>query len=143
MLLGAEVLLETMVSLQAGTIHRVPQEESKATYAPIMNKSLGRIDWSKSANYINNLIRGTYPWPGAFSTYEGKVFKLFSAETAGEDEGNECSGCISRVSEDSITVSCGTGSLRIKELQFENEKRMDVEAYLRGHEIKVGAILGE
>lgn len=141
--LGAEVLKETMVLLQAGTAPRIPQEESNATYAPIMSKSLGRIDWSKSAYDINNLIRGTYPWPGAFSTYEGKVFKLFSAEAAGDNERNECTGCISRVSEDSITVSCGVGSLVIKELQFENEKRMDVEAYLRGHEITTGTKLGE
>lgn len=143
MLLGAEVLKETMVLLQAGTVPRVPQEESKATYAPIMSKSLGRIDWYKSAYDISNLIRGTYPWPGAFSTYEGKVFKLFSAEAAGDNESNECTGCISRVSEDSITVSCGAGSLVIKELQFENEKRMDAEAYLRGHEIRTGTKLGE
>lgn len=143
MLLGATVLAETMVLLQDGTVPRIPQEESGATYAPIMNKSLGRVDWSKSASDIKNLIRGTYPWPGAFSTYEGKVFKIFSAEIAGDDKGNECEGCISRVSGDSITVSCGTGSLIIKELQFENEKRMDVEAYLRGHEIKAGTKLGE
>jgi len=143
MLLGAAVLEETIVLLEAGTALRFPQEESKATYAPIMNKSLGRIDWSKAASDISNLIRGTYPWPGAFSTYEGRVFKIFSAKAAGEDERNECPGCISRVSADSITVSCGTGSLMINELQFENEKRMDVEAYLRGHEIKTGTKLGE
>ncbi|HWR61360.1 MAG TPA: methionyl-tRNA formyltransferase, partial [Clostridia bacterium] len=141
--LGAAVLEETMVLLELGRVPRTPQNESEATYAPIMTKSLGRIDWSRDVKAINNLIRGTYPWPGAFSTYEGRAFKIFKAEAIENVSGNKSCGCISRVSKDSIIVSCGTGSLRITELQFENEKRMDVEAYLRGHEIAVGVILGD
>jgi len=141
--LGAAVLEETMALLKAGGAPRIPQQESEATYAPIMSKALGRIDWSKDAKAISNLIRGTYPWPGAFSAYEGRVFKIFRAEAIENTSRNESCGCIIRVSKDSITVSCGTGSLKITELQFENEKRMDAEAYLRGHEIAVGTMLGD
>jgi methionyl-tRNA formyltransferase len=106
-----------------------------------MTKALGRIDWSKDASQIRNLIRGTYPWPGAFSIYCGKVFKIMCAELSEPDVKNEKWGSILKVEKDSIIVSCGTGNLRILELQFENEKRMSVEAYLRGHGITEGAVL--
>lgn len=141
--LGASVLSETMELLAAGTVKRIPQNNAEATYAPIMTKALGRIDWSKDAYEIRNLVRGTYPWPGAFSTYNGKVFKVLSAEVCEYGVKNEKWGSITSVNRDSIVISCGTGSLRVKELQFENEKRMSVEAYLRGHEITAGTILGQ
>jgi len=140
--LGASVLSETMKLLSAGMIQRIPQNSEEATYAPIMTKALGRIDWAKDANQIINLVRGTYPWPGAFSTYNGKVFKILSAEACESGVKHEKWGSIKSVNRDSIVVSCGTGSLRIKELQFENEKRMNAEAYLRGHEVTLGVMLG-
>lgn len=139
--LGAAALSETLELLEKGELVRTPQNGGEATYAPIMTKSLGRIDWSKSAVEVRNLIRGTYPWPGAFSAYCGRIFKIMSAEVCDADVKHDNYGCITRVEKESIVVSCGTGSLRIKELQFENEKRMSAEAYLRGHEIKAGTIL--
>jgi methionyl-tRNA formyltransferase len=141
--LGASILAETLELLKKGEFPRTPQENKEATYAPIMTKALGRIDWSKTASEIRNLIRGTYPWPGAFSMYKGKKFKVFSAIDLNDNTRNENYGCVNQVEKDSITISCGTGSLKILELQFENEKRMEVEAYLRGHEIEVGVKLGE
>lgn len=143
MLLGASVLSETMELIEKGNAPRIQQDNNLATYAPIMEKSLGSIDWTKPAQEIKNLIRGTYPWPGAYSTYNGKVFKIFATEIADKDTTNEDPGCISIVGKDSITITCGKGSLRISELQFQNEKRMAVEAYLRGHEILAGAVLGK
>ncbi len=141
MALGAEVLSETLELMEKGEVPRVPQDHKEATYAPIMSKALGRIDWSKSAEEIRNLIRGTYPWPGAFSTYKGKVFKIMSAEVLDPVVKYEKWGTIISVDKDTIIAGCGSGSLGIKELQFENEKRMSVEAYLRGHEIEVGTML--
>ncbi|HWQ30528.1 MAG TPA: methionyl-tRNA formyltransferase [Negativicutes bacterium] len=143
MLLGASVLSETMELIQKGNAPRITQDSSNATYAPIMDKKLGSIDWTKSAPDIRNLIRGTYPWPGAYSTYNGKVFKIFAADIVDNDTPNKNPGCISRVGRNSITVACGKGSLRISELQFQNEKRMAVEAYLRGHEILEDTVLGQ
>lgn len=140
--LGAAALSETMATLAEGRISRIPQNNEEATYAPIMTKALGRIDWSKNAESIKNLIRGTYPWPAAFSTYSGKVFKVIGTEVLNSDEKHEKWGSIAKVEKDSIIVNCGMGSLKITELQFENEKRMSVEAYLRGHDIEIGAILG-
>jgi len=139
--LGAEVLIDTMKLIEEGRAPRIPQDNEKATYAPIMTKALGRIDWSKNAGQIKNLIRGAYPWPGAYSSYEGKSFKVFKAAAEGNEKNNEW-GRITGVDKESFTVSCGEGNLRIMELQFENEKRMSVEAYLRGHNIKEGTKLG-
>lgn len=139
--LGAAVLSETMLILTEGRISRIPQNNEEATYAPIMTKALGRIDWSKDAKIIRNLIRGTYPWPAAFSQYGGKVFKIISAEAFDCGEKHDKWGSIAKVESDCIVVNCGIGSLKITELQFENEKRMSVEAYLRGHDIEIGTIL--
>lgn len=140
--LGAETLLETLKMVEAGTAPRTPQNSEAATYAPIMTKTLGKIDWSKDAASIKNLVRGTCPWPGAFSSYNGKSFKIFEADVnmEGNHEDKE-PGTITAVNKDSFTVACGSGSLDIRELQFENEKRMSVEAYLRGHLIEKGIIL--
>ncbi|MEA4846393.1 MAG: methionyl-tRNA formyltransferase, partial [Clostridiaceae bacterium] len=140
--LGASVLRDTMTLLTEAKIKRIPQNDAEATYAPIMTKALGRIDWSMDAGKINDLIRGTYPWPGAFSSYKGKVFKIFIAQALNDNVKNKDYGYIRQADKDSIVVSCGTGSLRIKELQFENEKRMSAEAYLRGHEIAEEVKLG-
>ena len=76
--LGASALSETIELLISGKIERIPQNNEEATYAPIMTKELGRIDWSKDASDVRNLIRGTYPWPGAFSSYNGKIFKILN-----------------------------------------------------------------
>ncbi|HOE56756.1 MAG TPA: methionyl-tRNA formyltransferase [Bacillota bacterium] len=134
--LGASALSDTLKLLMEGKAGRFPQNDSEASYAPIMNKALGRINWAKSAEEIRNLIRGTYPWPGAFSSYNGKIFKIFKSTTLKDEVWNEDHGLIRRVERDGIVVGCGTGSLRIEELQFENEKRMSAEAYLRGHSIE-------
>lgn len=139
--LGAEVLTETMECLVKGSIPRTPQNNAAATYAPIMTKALGKIDWSRNAHEIKNLIRGTYPWPGAFSSYKGRVFKIMKAQAVETNEKHEKCGNILKVEKDCIVISCGTGSLKILELQFENEKRMSTEAYLRGHEIIEGVML--
>jgi methionyl-tRNA formyltransferase len=141
--LGAVVLSETISMMIEGKIERIPQNNEEATYAPLMTKELGRIDWSRTAEEIKNLIRGTYPWPVAFSLYKGKRFKILSAQALDVNEKNEDYGSISQVHKDSIFVSCGSGSLKILELQFENEKRMNVDAYLRGHSIDRGVRLGE
>ena len=68
---GADVLIETLKQIEKGTAHRIPQNHEEFTYAPMMNKALGEINWSKSAREIHNLVRGVNPWPSAYTTYEG------------------------------------------------------------------------
>jgi len=134
---GAEVLIDTLKLIESGTAPRIPQDHSQHTYAPMLDKTTGKIDWSKAARDIYNLIRGTYPWPGAYSSYLDKNFKIFSSEVYDEDAVNADYGKICELGKDYIMVSCGKGFLKILELQFENEKRMGVEAYLRGHNIDI------
>lgn len=141
--LGASALSETIELMISGKIERIQQNNEEATYAPIMTKELGRIDWSKDAKDVRNLIRGTYPWPGAFSSYNGRIFKILSSQALDDNIKNDNYGYISRGNKDSIVVSCGNGSLKILELQFENGKPMSAEAYLRGHKMDEGTKLGE
>lgn len=134
-IVGAEVLIETLKLIEQGIAPRIPQNHEEHTYAPMLDKNTGKIDWSKSAREIYNLIRGTYPWPGAYSTYMAKKFKILNSEIYDENVINAEAGKIKEIGKDFILVSCSKGFIKIMELQFENEKRMGVEAYLRGHDI--------
>lgn len=134
-IVGAEVLIETLKLIEQGIAPRIPQNHEEYTYAPMLEKNTGKIDWSKSAREIYNLIRGTYPWPGAYSTYMAKKFKILNSEIYDENVINAEAGKIKEIGKDFILVSCSKGFIKIMELQFENEKRMGVEAYLRGHDI--------
>lgn len=138
---GAKVLIDTLELIKEGRAPRIPQDHEQHTHAPMLSKTTGKIDWSKSATDIYNLIRGTYPWPGAYSTYKGNNFKIFSSEACEEDKMSSDYGRICEIGKDFIKVSCGKGFIKIKELQFQNEKRMGVEAYLRGHNIDVNTQL--
>jgi len=140
--IGAEVLVRTLEAISSGKALRTKQNHEEATYAPILVKNRGKIDWSWDSKRINNLIRGTYPWPGAFSYYDGEMFKIFSAKTIDEEKANAEHGKIMKINKDSIVVSCGKGFLSISEIQFENQRKMDVEAYLRGHSIELNTYLG-
>jgi methionyl-tRNA formyltransferase len=139
--IGAEVLIETLKLIEEEKAPRIPQDHSQHTYAPMLEKSTGKINWSKSAREIYNLIRGTYPWPGAYSSYNGKKFKVFSSEIYDENKVNADYGNIHEIGRDYIMIACGKGFIKIFELQFENEKRMNVEAYLRGHNLEIGSKL--
>lgn len=139
--LGAETLIETIELIYKGKATRMKQNHEDATYAPILTKEIGKIDWSMDAVSIKNLIRGTYPWPGAYSFYDGNMFKIFTADIEGDEITNVDWGKVHKVKKDSFTVKCGKGYLKVKEVQFENQKRMSVEAYLRGHSIDEGKIL--
>jgi methionyl-tRNA formyltransferase len=134
---GAEVLIETLALIEQEKAPRTPQNHDEHTYAPMLDKTTGKVDWSKSAREIYNLIRGTYPWPGAYSSYMGKNFKIFSSEIYDENTINAEAGIIKEIGKDYLLISCGKGYIKVMELQFENEKRMGVEAYLRGHNIDI------
>lgn len=140
--IGARTLLDTLELIREDKAPRTPQDAALATYAPMLDKNIGKIDWSKTSREVFNLIRGTYPWPGTYSFYQGKKFKIFNVEIFEEEKDNEEQGKLVEVCKDYIRVSCRKGFIKIKELQFENEKRMGVEAYLRGHNMDVNTVLG-
>jgi len=140
--LGAEVLKETLKRLENGTLERIPQNDEEATYAPMMTKETGCIDWSKSSREIHNLVRGTNPWPGAYTFYNDKKMKIWMTSVISDEEHDSKAGTILKVSKDGIVVACGLGKLNIKEIQFENARKMSVEEYICGHKIDEGELLG-
>lgn len=142
--LGAEVLQETLTALKNGTLQRIPQEDSESSYAPMMNKELGHIDWNKSALEIHNLVRGTDPWPGAYTFLLGNRMRVWKTSLVPEKSNAEINnGKILKVDDEGILVKCPDGNLMIKEVQFDSSKRMSVCDYIRGHEINAGETLGK
>ncbi len=138
--LGGKLLIKTLKALRKGTLKPIPQDDSKATYAPMLKKEMGRVDWSKGAREIRNLIRGLIPWPGAFTTLGGKVLKLYRAEVA---EGGGEPGTVIEAGEAGLMVATGERALKVLELQLEGGKRLSATAFLRGHRIEPGTVLGE
>lgn len=141
-LLGAEVLKETLVKLKSGVLERTPQSDSEATYASMMTKDTGLIDWTKSAKEIQNLVRGTNPWPGAYTYYNGEKMKIWVTMVVSDNRHEIRPGTICEVSKNGIIVACGTGKLNVYEVQFESCRKMCVEDYICGHKMDEGEILG-
>ncbi len=140
--MGARVLKDTLERLKNNTLVRTPQPEGEATYAPMMKKETGLIDWSLTALQIHNLVRGTNPWPGAYTFYKRARMRVWSTEIPDGRDGEGAAGRILRVDNSGIYVSSGKGAIRILEVQFDSGKRMKVLDYLRGHNIDEGEILG-
>ncbi|MCX7711933.1 MAG: methionyl-tRNA formyltransferase [Clostridia bacterium] len=138
---GAEVLKETLVKLKEGTLRRIPQDDSEATLAPIMNKDIGRIDWTRSAAEIHNLVRGTDPWPGAFTFYKGERMRVWKTKVMDKQKQDKKPGTILKVNKEGILTACNQGLIQILEIQFDSSKRMLVENYICGHAIDEGEVL--
>ncbi len=145
--LGAEVLLETLEALKDGTLVRTPQDHSKAVYVPMMTKETGLINWNKSASEIHNLVRGTDPWPGAYTFYRGKRLKIWKTSVLEElseglvpDRQVIKPGRIIRIRKHGIIAAARSGFVEISELQFENSRRMHVEEC--GHNMDEGEVFG-
>ncbi|NLY43581.1 MAG: methionyl-tRNA formyltransferase [Clostridiaceae bacterium] len=141
--LGAEVLADTLRRIQEGTAPREPQNHSEATYAPMLTKEVGCIDWNKSAVEIKNLVRGVNPWPVAYTNYEGKRFKVWSVDIGEKCDLGVPGMIIKYIDSQGLMVRTGDmGSIIIKEIQYEGGKKMSMEEYLRGHTIEIGKLLG-
>lgn len=134
MVLGAELLCETLAKIEKGTAERRAQEHDNATFAPMITKELCPIDWTKNSDEILNKIRGLLPWPVATADIGGNVFKIYDAEK-GNSGGNKEYGSVISAGNDGIEIVCGDGSVVIKELQAAGKKRMKAADYLRGHKI--------
>ncbi len=138
---GAKIILETLNKLESGTITRTPQDHSKSTYAKMLDKKLGDIDFTKSAEEIERLVRGLNPWPSAYTRYKGKTLKVWKAEVVDSEYDGQCGQIVDKTKK-SIIVKTGKGALAITELQMEGKKRMTTEAYMCGASFDIGIILG-
>lgn len=142
-MLGGEVLRETLKLIKGNKAPREVQDHSKSCYAPIMDKNLGNINWNKSSVEIYNLIRGTNPWPSAFTKYKDALMKIWKSRIIDNEKSNDNPGTIIAVSKEGIKVSCGIGTLLIEEIQMPGKKRIHVGEYIKGNEIDRQVILGE
>lgn len=131
---GGKLILKTLIELENGTAVRTPQDDSKSNYAGMINKQLGKIDFNKSANEIERLIRGLNPWPSAYTKMDGKTLKIWDADVD-DSENDSAPGTIIEVGKDFIRVATGKGSLKILELQLEGKKRMKTRDFLNGAKI--------
>ncbi len=120
---------------------RIPQNHEEFTYAPMMNKALGEINWSKSAREIHNLVRGVNPWPSAYTTYEGSTMKVWKTEVLNETSDKE-PGTILKVDKDGIRISTKDNVVLVKEIQMPGKKRVLVSEYIKGNNINTNTILG-
>lgn len=138
--LGASLLIKTMSALYARTIKPYPQS-GEPTYAPPLRKESGRIDWTLSADEIYNLIRGTYPWPGAYFYLNDERVGILKAGIA--DYGhNNFPGRLEDIGNKEITVSTGKGLLTISEVRPQGKQSMDAPAFIRGRRLQKGSFLG-
>ncbi|MFW5979640.1 MAG: methionyl-tRNA formyltransferase [Halanaerobium sp.] len=134
---GAKLLLKTLKDVKAGKAPRIPQDDSEATFAYKIDKSLGEIDWNQSAEDIHNLIRGVNPWPGAYSELNGEQIKIWeSSITEAENTDYEPGTIIRADQNDGLLVQTADGVLAIEKLQLPGAKRLDAADFLNGHQIK-------
>jgi methionyl-tRNA formyltransferase len=141
--LGAKIVVKTLDGIESGVIVGTPQDETKVTKAPKIKPDDFEIDWDKSAIEIHNQTRAFSPFPGAYTTVDGKRLKIFSSSVFFKNNSDKNNGEIIVCSKNQLTIQTGDGQLNILELQLEGKKRMDVESFLNGVNISTDIILGE
>jgi methionyl-tRNA formyltransferase len=138
---GAKLLLETLAGLENGTVKPAPQDNNRATFAPILKKDDGRIDWTLPAKTIHNLIRGLQPWPGAFTMFRGQSLHLWRSRLVAAKR-SLLPGALVR--DNGIFAVAGDGAcLELLELQLEGRKRMPAVVFANGHRITTIEQLGK
>lgn len=137
--LGAELLIETIEGIVEGKVFPCAQDHSLATYAPMLDKTHGRIDWHCSAQSIDAQIRALTPWPGAFCLFENKRVKIHKAHPV-SCIANSPPGMVIPGFPDELRIATGNGALCVLEIQGESGKRMNTKQFLLGNPIEQGAI---
>jgi len=138
---GAELIVKALPLIERGEIIPEKQDESKSSYVSRLSKAMGKIDWKQDALILERLVRGLNSWPSAYTTFHGKMLKIWEADVVDEDEG-AVPGTVKCVEKDHLDVACGKGALRIYSLQLEGKRRMAVRDFLLGYEVKPGMMLG-
>lgn len=138
---GARLIVEALPKIASGELIPEKQDDALACHAEKLSKSMGLIDWKKEAVVIERWVRGLNSWPSAYTYFNGKTLKIWEADVI---EGNvsEVPGTVVKAEKDFFDVATGKGMLRIRSLQLEGKKRMDVKDFLLGYQIKTGILLG-
>lgn len=138
--MGLGVLRNTLSQIEKGIDGRVPQDHEKATYAPMLDRETGKLQWERPAEKVHNLVRGTNPYPGAYTSRKGKRMKIWKTSLAPGISSEGAPGTILASSPEGLLVNCGTGVVKVIELQMENCRRM--EAKECWHNFHEGEVLG-
>lgn len=131
--LGAELLSKTLSRLATGNVAVTVQDESAVSYAPMLDKAMCPIDWSKTAQQVHNQVRGLHPWPVATAELADTKFKIHQTVVV---DGSGKPGEILELTKTGLVVACGEGAVEIRSLQAEGGKRMAAPDYFRGHPLK-------
>lgn len=139
--MGADLLVETLARIEAGTIVAEKQDSSQATLAPILKKEDGLIDWRLPALAVHNRVRGLLPWPGAYTKFRGHQLHVWKSRLAGSSAA--APGQVAR-SGRSLQVGCGDGAtLELLEVQLEGKKRISGAEFANGQRLQDNETLGD
>ena len=141
--LGADLLSDTLPAIENGTAIRTPQNDEASSYAPMLRREMGNLDWTKPAVELERLVRGLCSWPGAYSFYHGKMLKIWGSTVLDEttSDSEAAPGTILYANKGVIAVQCSKGVLGLTEIQAEGKKRMSVQAFLLGTHVSAGESL--
>lgn len=139
--LGAEVLAETFKNIE--NITPIPQNHDEHTYAPMISKEMGNIDWNMQPEKISKLICGMNSWPLAYTYYNGEVMKVISAHIGEKEEKGEIGEILAYEKGKGLKIQCKGGTLYLTRIQFAGGKKLDVDEYLKGHSLDIGVILAK
>lgn len=132
--LGASLLSKTLARFAAGEeIPRIKQDEARVSYAPMLDKTMCPIDWSKTAQQVHNHVRGLHPWPVATMELNGKTFKVHETRVV---QGSGAPGTVLELNKNGLVIACGEGAVEIRSIQAEGGKRMAAPDYFRGHPLR-------
>ncbi|MBQ7817883.1 MAG: methionyl-tRNA formyltransferase [Oscillospiraceae bacterium] len=132
--LGAELLTKTLDKIEKSEAVATPQDPEQVSYAPMLDKSMCPIDWTKTAQQVHNHVRGLHPWPVATANLAGTNFKIHTTAIV---DGSGAPGTILGLTKTGLKVACGEGAVEIRSLQAEGGKRMSAPDYFRGHPLEV------
>lgn len=142
--IGADLLIETLNQLEAGTCARTPQNQEVSTYDPMLKKEMGQLDLSQTTRECLLRVRAMRPWPCAYILFGNEVLKVWAAKASAADNNNAAPGTILCASpKTGLVIATGDGAMEITELQAPNSKRMDARSYLLGHPMQSGIQVSE
>ena len=136
--MGGKLILDTLEKAEKGQLHPIKQDDSKSSYAKMLDKSMCNIDFSKTNLQVHNQVRGLSPWPVASTKLNGKVLKIFESRLA---EGKGKPGEI--LNTNPLTIACVEGAVVVNTVQLQGKKKMDSKAFLQGHKLEKGTVIGE
>ena len=134
--LGADLLSETLKKFENNALVPIAQDETKVTMAPMLDKSMCPLDFTKSARQVHNWVRGLNPWPVATAQIGGTNFKIYTTAVV-DNPANAPAGTILGLTKTGLQIACGEGAVEIRILQAEGGKRMAAPDYFRGHPLEI------